>query len=605
MVAILLLASAFYLYNLNSISFWEDESWLTIAMSNGIGGIWSFAAEHGVHPPLYFYIAYFLKPFISDYEYALRWTAGMIALIGVAFSYRFGADTVSKPVGLYMALLITGSILLMYLARLARQYTLFYTLSVMSLWIYWRWQARPTGRWWWALMLVQTANLYTHYFSVFIAITISLHAILTNHPRKSWRVIAAMIGSGMLFLPWLPSILVQLQGEHGKGLDYGATNIAMILENYLGRMMNANWWLGGIMTILGLIAFIREKRWKLGLLLLIGLATFIPMLIINQTLFEWYIGRNMLYTLPFVMLLYGLGLAYLPQLFNTGKNKTGAIDHTPTNQTDSVETWPAFSAFLNFIAIVIAALFVFWGVYAFPVFWPGTPDWRGIMEILARDAQPNDLFVVDGESYSTDYYLQRFLGERVAILPMRPWWDHPVLGERIWLIDSDQAVNFEAIAAIPENMLMTRRLVRLPVVAEFYQSAPDAPQAIFAQQLALGYTHTETLSVKRGETLVIDVWWQALRNPAFNYSAGFILMRDGFVLTQVDGNFDSGRLDAQVLPIGTWTPDMRSIVVPLDASPGEYQINVTVYDWRDSTRLEIEPASTENLFTLLTVIVEE
>lgn len=598
MVLVLLLASIFYLYNLNLISFWEDESWLAIAIGDGIPDVWTFATEKGVHPPLYFYIAYFLKPFISDYEYPMRLTSGMIALIGVAFTYRFGADAVNRRVGLYMALLVTGSILLMYMARLARQYTLFYTLSVMTYWIYWRWQARPTGRWWWALMLVQTANLYTHYFSAFVAITITLHALLSN-PQKSWRVIVAMIGSGVLFLPWLPSILAQMQGEHGSGLDYGTSQVSLILENYFGRMLNANWWFS-ILAILGLVAFIRQRLWKLGLLLLIGMATFIPVIIVNQVLFQWYIGRNMLYTLPLVVLLYGMGLAYLPY-------PTPTNSHTENMGSAQGIARYAPTELLNIASIILVALFVFWGAYAFPAFWPGTADWRGLMEILARDARADDLYIVDREPYSTDYYLRRYLGERVEILDMRPWWQNKerAMSDRIWLIDSDQAVNFEAIRRIPDTMLMTRRLVRLPVVAELYQTIPDAAQAVFGEQLALGYTNTEALSVKRGETLAIDVWWQALRMPDLNYSAAFLVMNEGFLLTQVDGNFDSGRMDAQVLPIGEWTPDMRLIEIPHDAPLGQYELKVTVYDWRDSSRLAVEPESAEHLFTLLIVNVED
>ena len=52
MVAILLLASASYLYDLNSISFWEDESWMAIAIGDGFTDVWQFATERGVHPPL-------------------------------------------------------------------------------------------------------------------------------------------------------------------------------------------------------------------------------------------------------------------------------------------------------------------------------------------------------------------------------------------------------------------------------------------------------------------------------------------------------------------------------------------------------------------------
>ena len=75
--------------------------------------------------------------------------------------------------------------------------------------------------------------------------------------------------------------------------------------------------------------------------------------------------------------------------------------------------------------------------------------------------------------------------------------------------------------------------------------------------------------------------------------------------TQVDGNFDSGRLDAQVLPLDAWTPDSRQIVIPPETPAGEYIIRVTVYDWRDNTRLPVNDANELGLITLTTLTVTE
>ena len=63
MVGILLLASAFYLYDLNTVSFWEDESWMAIAIGDSLTDVWTFATQRGVHPPLYFYLALKRKQF--------------------------------------------------------------------------------------------------------------------------------------------------------------------------------------------------------------------------------------------------------------------------------------------------------------------------------------------------------------------------------------------------------------------------------------------------------------------------------------------------------------------------------------------------------------
>lgn len=579
MVFVLLLASAFYLYDLNNISFWEDESWMAIAIGDSFADVWTFATHRGVHPPLYFYLAYILKPFISDTEYALRWMGGLVTLIGVAMTYCLGTDiTDDKKVGIYAALIVTGSIYLLYLTRLARQYTLFYTLSTLTYWIYWRWQSRPDHRLLIALTLAQTANLYTHYFSVFVAMTIVLHTLLTLHPLKpkTWKLILAFIGSGILFIPWLPSIWAQLNGDLGAGVYYAANKLKDIPENYIGRVTNANAYFGIGFLFAGSVAIWQNKHWKFALLLFIAvIGTFIPIIIINQTLFQWYIGRNMLYTLPLVAIFYAIGLAQL---------------------------WRYLAGKIAVSLFLIA--FIIWGLLAYGSFYPGTADWRGIMQVLAQNARPTDTFVLRGEPYSTDYYLRRFLGERVTLLPMADWLENPVYSERIWLIDSGQAVRFEAIDRIPENMLMTRRLVRLPIVAEFYQTVPSTPDAIYGEQLAVAYTN-EPMTVQAGQTLIIDMWWQAIRTPDFNYSASVQLWGDGQIMNQTDGNFDSGRLDAQVLPVGAWTPDTRSIDIPPDTLPGEYDLRVTVYDWRDNTRLPPDSASEDNLYMLTTITIEE
>jgi hypothetical protein len=76
------------------------------------------------------------------------------------------------------------------------------------------------------------------------------------------------------------------------------------------------------------------------------------------------------------------------------------------------------------------------------------------------------------------------------------------------------------------------------------------------------------------------------------------------VLVQQDGNFGSGQLDAQVLPLEAWSPDTRSLEIPTDAAPGVYTLRVTVYDWRDGSRLPVSPAAEDDLTPLLTVVVE-
>ncbi len=572
MVFVLLLAAGFSLFELNSVSFWEDESWLALAIRGGIGDVWTFSAERGVHPPLYFYIAYFLRPFFGDGEFALRWMSGLFGLLGIAFTYRLGATLLSRRVGLYAALLASGSLFWLYFARLARQYTLFYLLAAALIWAYWRWRKNGDWRWLLALALLQAAALYTHYFSAFLGMTLALHALLTLPPRKTLRLWGALLIAGLLLLPWLPSIFTQLNSDLGEGLFYGVPDVPRILENYADRVTNAVPLLGGVLALVGLWAI--RARWQLVLLFSLWIvATFAVVIFVNQTLFLWYIGRNLLYTLPAVMILYGAGLSYLSR-------------------------WRIGAA----AAVSAALVWVLVGITGLSIFWPGTPDWRGAMQRVAESARVDDLYVIDGEPYSTQYYLNRSFGGEINHQNMRIWQEEPTSAPRIWLIDSQGDVNGRARRAVTESMQMTRRIVQLPIVAEFYQLPPQAVAVTFGEQIALGYAGAERVTVQPGETLLLDVWWQAVQVPDFNYSASFQLWGENGVLVQQDGNF--GNVDAQVLPVGAWSPDTRTLQIPADAAPGEYTLRVTVYDWRDGIRLEVIPAAEDDLAPLLSVVVE-
>jgi hypothetical protein len=121
--------------------------------------------------------------------------------------------------------------------------------------------------------------------------------------------------------------------------------------------------------------------------------------------------------------------------------------------------------------------------------------------------------------------------------------------------------------------------------------------------LALGYTGEASLSIRRGEELIVDVWWQPVQTPSFNYSASFQIWGANGLLTQTDGNFNG--VDAQVLPPGAWSADTRRLTIPPDAPAGNYSLKVTVYNWQDNSRLSFENAPEDRLFTLLSITISD
>src|SRR5688572_23901356 len=125
------------------------------------------------------------------------------------------------------------------------------------------------------------------------------------------------------------------------------------------------------------------------------------------------------------------------------------------------------------------------------------------MQMMARDGRPTDIYVLDGAPFSISSHLPCLLGTWLVFLDMRNWTANRVLSDRSWLVDDDQAVNIEAEALL-DNMVMvqTRRIVRLAIVIELYQPLPEDNAVVFGEQLALGYTGDEALTIQRGEELI-------------------------------------------------------------------------------------------------------
>ncbi len=615
MLAILLLASVFYLRDIYRVSFWEDESWMAIAISGDLPHVWTFATECGLHPPLYFYLGWFYARLTGDGEVALRWLAGMCALVGVAFTYRLGADWFGRRAGVYAALLTAGSLFLIYFGRLARHYTLFFALAAALVLVYERWLASITpipnpspvhrgreknivnavsspplrerggGRgvglkghsYLIAIVLLQAALLYTHYFGAWMALVVGVHGMIFLRGRDRLRLIVALAGGGLLFLPWLPSLIAQFNQEGSLG--YGTRVAEHALGAYLDRVFNGDYALGIGLALLGVVAIWRFRRTRAGVLLALWLALPIILSLLLNARFVWFVERNMIFTLSAAYLLFGAGLAWVAQ------HRIGKI-----------------------AAVLAALVFVVLGQIRYPDFWPfETPAWRDMANAISWDSRPDDVYVISAEPYSMAYYLRRFMGAAPELVQVRDWLAQPVYSDRMWMIDASWAVREEAIEALPPGMAQTRRHVLGNLVTEFYQREPSGPLTTFGDQLAFGIAHLpDRMAIAPGQMVSFDLWWRALRQPDTDYSVGvYLVAPDGRVVAQHDGGFDRGQLPAFALPLDRWTPDTHSLTVPIDATPGGYALLVAVYDWRDGTRLTPEDGREDQSFELAVVEVTE
>jgi hypothetical protein len=589
MVAILLFASAVYLTDLNHVSFWEDESWMAEAIKGDLPAVWTFAAERGLHPPLYFYVGWLYTRLTGDGELAMRWLSGLCGLIGIAWTYRLGATWFGRKAGLYAALLTAGSLFLIYFARLSRQYTLFFALAPALLWVYTRWAASlkanrtpssaksPANLGWFFIIVVQVALLYTHYYGIWTMLVLALYGYFTLRRRDWYWLMGALIISGLLFLPWVPAILYQLS-HASRGLGYATRDLGYAIRAYLDRVFNGNYLLGAALMLLGLYALWRGRKSRSGVLLMLWLTVPLGLSLLLNLRFPWFIERNMIFTLAGMSILFGAGLAWVSQ------HRAGKL-----------------------IAPIAAVAFVGLGLTQYETFWGDalhTPDWRGMARAIAQDSRPDDTFMIYGEPYSMTYYLSRDMNAPVRILSLDQWLEHHNKPQRIWLMDANWAVRFEAIDALPKDAVMTRRYVLGVLVTEFYQRPPSEAVTLFGGQIALGFPET-TIQTHPGSSIHLDLWWRAAKQPDKDYSVGvYLVAADGRVVAQQDGGFDRGQIPAPALPQDKWTPDARTLNVPADLPAGDYTLTAAVYDWRSGERLKPDNGRADGSFPFASVQVK-
>jgi hypothetical protein len=596
-VLILLGAAGLYLFQVGAVSVWEDESWMAIALRGNLPEVWQFASAQGLHPPLYFVLGWGWVRLVGESELALRWLAGVYALIGLAFTYRLGASVGGRRVGVYALLLVAGSLFLLYFARLARQYTLFFALAPALAWCYWQWMTavqaqRPAMKWLLGVVVCQVALLYTHYFGAWMLVVLGLHAVLTVPLRLAWRIVTALAISALLFLPWVPAILSQFTGR-GTGIAYSNPDIEINLRGYLDRIFNGSHVLGWLLIALGIYALMRRVDRRLNPLLGIWLILPLGMSLIINTRFLWFLDRNMLFTLPAVAVLMAYGLAY------------------PFTD-DSQGRLPAVLRPLLRWRWILALLFVAFGVLNYQTYWPFvTPQWRILGDSIRAEARPADTFVLDAEPYSLAYYLERGWQQPVSIqgIPSsRPhtvtltraadWVSNPAPPvDRVWLIAADGSIDEANREHLPAGMQRTREIALGVMIAELYQREPTTVTTTFGTEIALGLG-AEVPPLVSGQPLNLDVWWRSVDAPQTDYSVS-VFVRDaaGAVLAQQDGGFDQGRVQALLLPNDRWIPDARTLAIPALA-PGSYELGVAVYDWRDGRRLAPTNGTPDQAFIL-------
>jgi 4-amino-4-deoxy-L-arabinose transferase-like glycosyltransferase len=238
LLLILLLAGALRFWGIGAESLWLDEATSLVVADNPPATIVALTAED-IHPPLY-YLLLHLWLIFGRSEAALRSLSAVVGVLSVAALYGMGRELLGERPAALGALLLASAPLHIWYSQEARMYALVTLWAVLASWLMVR--ALRKGGWWWAgYVLCTAAGMYTHYYMGFVALAQNAFAayLLVRRRLTGRRVghwLLAQLAWILLFAPWLPVVVRQIQGGGGAWVGYavGRPGLATMADTFIG-----------------------------------------------------------------------------------------------------------------------------------------------------------------------------------------------------------------------------------------------------------------------------------------------------------------------------------------------------------------------------------
>lgn len=239
LIPILLLVTWLGARQLNATGIWYDEWWsLYVSGSTAFGppldlpGVWArVASDDPLHPPGAFMA-------LSVWGRAVGWAEGgarafslLIGLLAVACTYQLGRTlSHDTTVGIGAAAVIGSSAWFLNFTHDIRSYALLIFCSALLMVLYARLmeRRRPSPLAYLSLTLSGAAACYVHYFGVLALVVVGVwHIARFRRDRRWWVVLVALILAGALFLPWVGNALPAFdQRERANQVDADMLQVA-------------------------------------------------------------------------------------------------------------------------------------------------------------------------------------------------------------------------------------------------------------------------------------------------------------------------------------------------------------------------------------------
>lgn len=603
MIAILLLAAALRIHDLNAQGLWGDEGWsIWLARGDSLRDLtMTMVVDH--HGPVFSALLRAWDVVAGWTVFALRYLTVLFSVASIALLYRLGRALFSPAAGVFAALAFTLMDKHVVLTQEVRDYPMVFFVMIAIAYFYVRWLRRPQGGSAFGFVLLSVTGLYLHYYCYMVNLAILAHGLLTLRDRgrlKHFFALNALVA--VAFLPWVFVAIHQFINTPVDGavltihgMPFNRATLEYLASESLGDPLA----LYGLLLLTGWLAPLaarppgpmrdtaRDRRLSGALLAVLwfGLPIIITAALHNR--YPLLTDRNISVIMPAIALLVGHGM--------TAFEKFG-------------RTWVIALVVVNGL-LVTSSFYV-------------KPPWRQMAtDIAARHVDEEPVLVEVGGAHAALWYhlIQAIPGlsedEIVALLPAEEpepvvvsLYDYrkrykelympavkaildrtPGLWVAYWGSETANNDTLDLIEA--EGFVRTGRLAYAhhdsPIFAFRYDRAAIRDEAIatYGDLIAL---HKLDLPARArpGDTVPVRLWWSASAPPGVDYSVSvFLLDSSGALRAQHDSFPANG-----AAPTGGWAPgalvfDGHSLTLPEGLPPGEYAVGVKLYTYWDGVIL--------------------
>lgn len=213
---------------LGALSLWVDEGYSYEIARRGPAAILALLAGEDRHPPLHYVLLWAAQQIFGTSEFSLRYVSAAAGTLAIPLLARLGQRLGGQSVGLGAAALLILAPFHVWYSQEARMYALLMACGLLGVLAFMRLLDRG-DRTSTALVAAATAGaLYSHYYGILL-LPAYLALVATRPIRSPGRVVVALLGAGILFLPWLPALVSQA-GRAAGGYRLDASPFAVILD---------------------------------------------------------------------------------------------------------------------------------------------------------------------------------------------------------------------------------------------------------------------------------------------------------------------------------------------------------------------------------------